>query len=101
MLLDSQAEADRLEDLTRQYEMPTVAQLPPAQCRSFPMGTVTFRCVDWADRALHKIMRSPLSKVGVDNMGPFLRTFTVLPKGVFGFFDNARQRADAQESLGN
>ena len=46
-------------------------------------------------------MHSPLAEVAEDNMGPFLRTFTVLRKEVFGFFDNAPQRADAQESLGN
>jgi hypothetical protein len=102
MLLELQAEADRLEDLARPYEMPSSA--PAATCSMriiFDEAQLLFDALILADRSLHKLMHSPLAEVTEDNMGPFLRTFTVLRKEVFSFFDNAPQRADAQESLGN
>jgi len=102
MLLDLQAEADRLEDLARPYEMPSSA--PAATCSMRIISDeaqLLFDALILADRSLHKLMHSPLAEVAEDNMGPFLRTFTVLRKEVFGFFDNAPQRADAQGSLGN
>ncbi|GAA0431967.1 hypothetical protein ACFOY5_20635 [Massilia aurea] len=40
-----------------------------------------------ADRALH----SPMAEVAEENMGPFLRSFTILRKEVFGFQGDKRQ----------
>jgi hypothetical protein len=102
MLLNLQAKVDRLEDIARPYEMPSSA--PAATCSMRIISDeeqLLFDALISADHSLHKLMHSPLAEVAEDNMGPFLRTFTVLRKEVFGFFDNAPQRADAQETLGN
>ena len=102
MLLNLQAKVDRLEDIARPYEMPSSA--PAATCSMRIISDeeqLLFDALISADHSLHKLMHSPLAEVAEDNMGPFLRTFTVQRKEVFGFFDNAPQRADAQETLGN
>lgn len=98
MLLDLQAEADRLEDLARPYEMPSSA--PAATCSMRIISDeaqLLFEALMLADRSLYKLMHSPLAEVAEDNMGPFLRSLTVLRKEVFGF-DTRRQRSDAPES---
>lgn len=91
MLHDLKAEAGRLEDLARPYEMPV--STPAATCTMRIVSDETellFDALIMADRALHKLMHSPLVEVAVDNMGPFLRSFALLRKEVFGFIDEAR-----------
>jgi hypothetical protein len=91
MLHDLQAEAERLEDLARPYEMPV--STPAATCTMRIVSDETqllFDALVMADRALHKLVHSPLAEVAVDHMGPFLRSFALLRKEVFGFFDDAR-----------
>lgn len=100
MLHDLAVEAERLEDMARPYDMPDVA--PAATCTMRIVSDeaeLLFHALVKADRALHKLMHSPLAEVAEDNMGPFLRTFTLLRKKVFGFSDDQRQRASDHGSI--
>ena len=93
MLLDLQAEAGRLEDLARPYELPDGA--PAATCTMRIISDdaeLLFDTLLLADRSLRKLMHSPLAEVAEDNMTPFLRSFTLLRKEVFGFNEDQRQR---------
>jgi len=101
MLHDLVVEAERLEDLARKYELPEAS--PAATCTMRIISDeadLLFGALITADRALHKLLHSPLAEVAEDNASPFLRSFTVLRKEVFGFFDNRRQRSNADESAG-
>lgn len=92
MLQDLAAEAERLEDLARQYERPAAA--PAATCTMRIISDeadLLFDALITADRALHKLMNSPLAEVAKETAGPFLRSFTVLRRAVFGFQDDQRQ----------
>ena len=98
MLADLTAEAERLEDLARPYEMPPGAAAATCTMRIISdEADFLFEALMVADRALHKLMHSPLAEVAEDHMGPFLRSLTLLRKEVFGFFDNAR--SPAEESM--
>lgn len=97
MLQDLQAEAERLEDLARPYEMPIGPAAATCSMRIISdEAQLLFDTLMLADRSLHKLMHSPLAEIAEDNMGPFLRSFTVLRKEVFGFFDD-RQRPTADQ----
>lgn len=97
MLQDLQAEAERLEDLARPYEMPIGPVAATCSMRIISdEAQLMFDALMLADRSLHKLMHSPLAEMAEDNMGPFLRSFTVLRKEVFGFFDE-RQRPTADQ----
>jgi hypothetical protein len=100
MLLDLQAEAERLEDLARPYEMPCGPLVATCSMRIISEeAQLLFDALMLADRSLYKLMHSPLAEVAEDNMYPFLRSFTILRKGVFGFFDDQRQRSDTPENI--
>ena len=93
MLLDLQAEAERLEDLVRPFEMPDGT--PAATCTMRIISNeaeLLFDALLLADRSLRKLMHSPMAEVAEDNMTPFLRSFTLLRKEVFGFHQDERQR---------
>lgn len=99
MLDDLRAEAERLEDLARPYEMP--GGVPAATCSMRIISDeaqLLFDSLMLADRSLHKLMNSPLAEVAEDNLGPFLRSFTMLRKEVFGFFTDQRQRPPGAEA---
>lgn len=66
----------------------------------FDEAQLLFDALISADRSLHKLMHSPLAEVTEDNMGPFLRTFTVLRKEVFSFFDNAPSAPTRKKASG-
>lgn len=92
MLRDLADEAQRLEDMARQYERPAAA--PAATCTMRIISDeaeLLFDALMTADRALHKLMHSPLAEVVEENAGPFLRSFTVLRKAVFGYDGDQRQ----------
>lgn len=91
MLHDLQAEAERLDDLARPYEMPS--STPAATCSMRIISDeaqLLFDTLMLADRSLYKLMHSPMAEVAEDNMGPFLRALTALRNIVFGF---ERQRS--------
>jgi hypothetical protein len=99
MLCDLTAEAQRLEDLARRYELPDAA--PAATCIMRIISDeadLLFDALITADRALHKLMHSPLAEVAEDHMSPYLRSLTVLRKEVFGFQGDRRQRSSGQDS---
>jgi len=96
ILNELHAEAERLEDMARPYEMPTCT--PAATCTMRIISDeaqLLYDALMLADRSLHKLMHSPLAEVAEDNMGPFLRSFTALRNVVFGF---KRQRSLCQEN---
>lgn len=96
MLQDLLAEAERLEDMARPYEMPSSS--PAATCSMRIISDeaqLLFDALMLADRSLHKLMHSPLHEVAEDNMTPFLRSFTALRTIVFGF---QRQRYPDHDS---
>lgn len=102
MLHDLQAEAERLEDMARPYELPT--STPAATCSMRIISDeaqLLFDALMLADRSLHKLMHSPLVEVAEDNMGPFLRSFTLLRKEVFGFFDQRGKQSAAHDGTGD
>lgn len=102
MLLDLQAEAERLEDLARPYEMPSTPLVATCSMRIISNeAQLLFDALMLADRSLYKLMHSPLAEVAEDNMYPFMRSFTLLRKGVFGFFNERRPRSDLSEAAGN
>lgn len=97
MLHKLTGEAERLEDMARPYDMPEGT--PAATCTMRIVSEeaeLIFHALVKADRALHTLMHSPLAKVAEENMGPFLRVFTLLRKEVFRFTDDQRQRASGQ-----
>lgn len=99
LLHDLMGEAERLTDMARPYEMPV--GVPAATCTMRIVSDeaeLLFDALIKADRALHKLMHSPLAEVAEDNMGPFLRSFTGLRKEVFNYFDDRRPRSGAQEA---
>jgi len=97
MLDDLQAEAERLEDLARPYEMPAGPAAATCSMRIISdEAQLLFDALMLADRSLYKLMHSPLAEVAEENMGPFMRSFTILRKQVFGFLDDRRQRAAGQ-----
>ena len=86
MLEDLAAEAERLEDLARRYERPDA--VPAATCTMRIISDeadLLFDALMTADRALHKLMHSPLAEVVEENASPFFRSFTILRKAVFGY----------------
>lgn len=86
MLDDLQAEADRMEDLARPYEMPTGPAAATCSMRIISgEAKLLFDALMLADRSLHKLMHSPLAEVAEDNAVPFLRAFAMLRKEIFGF----------------
>lgn len=93
-LRDLADEANRLEDIARPYEMPSGT--PAATCNmrivSHEAGLL-FETLVQADRALHKLMHSPLAEVAEENLVPFMRAFTQLRSAVFGFADERPQSA--------
>ena len=90
MLADLIAEAERLEDLARPYEMPSGSAAATCTMRIISdEADFLFDALMTADRALHKLLHSPLAEVAEENMGPFLRSLTSLRKEVFGFFNEA------------
>lgn len=98
MLDDLQAEAERLEDLARPYEMPAGPAAATCSMRIISdEAQLLFDALMLADRSLYKLMHSPLAEVAEENMGPFMRSFTILRKQVFGFLDDRRQRASIQD----
>jgi hypothetical protein len=97
MLQDLTAEAQRLEDLARPYEMPPAAVAATCSMRIISdEADMLFDALMMADRALHKMMHSPLAEVAYENMEPFLRSFTVLRREVFGFQFEQRPRGAEQ-----
>lgn len=99
MLHDLQDEAERLEDLARPYEMPTGPAAATCSMRIISdEAQQLFDTLMLADRSLYKLMHSPLAEVAEDNMGPFLRAFTVLRREVFGFSDKRQRRNTDQDS---
>jgi hypothetical protein len=95
MLHDLTAEAERLEDLARRYELPDAA--PAATCTMRIVSDeaeLLFQALITVDRALHKLMHSPLAEVLEENMGPFLRSYCVLRNEVFGHQGEQRQQSD-------
>jgi hypothetical protein len=81
-----------LEDLARPYELPEAT--PAATCTMRIISDeadLLFDALITADRALYKLMHSPMAEVAEENMGPFLRSFTILRKEVFGFQGDKRQ----------
>ena len=99
LLYDLIAEADRLEDLARPYEMP--ACVPAATCTMRIVSDeakLLFDALITADRALHKLMHSPMSEVAEMNMIPFERSFTILRKEIFGFLSDSNRRGSGQVS---
>lgn len=100
MLHDLTAEAQRLEDLARFYEMPAATVAATCSMRIISdEAELIFDALMMADRALHKLMHSPLAEGAEDNVGPFLRAFTALRREVFGFFNDQRPRPAAQDSM--
>jgi len=98
MLDDLQAEAERLEDLARPYEMPAGPAAATCSMRIISEeAQLLFDALMLADRSLYKLMHSPLAEVAEENMGPFMRSFTILRKQVFGFVDDRRPRTSAQD----
>ncbi|WP_076572985.1 hypothetical protein [Janthinobacterium sp. TND4EL3] len=100
MLHDLAGEAERLDDMARPYDMPEGA--PAATCTMRIVSDeaeLLFHALVKADRALHKLMHSPLAEVAEENMGPFLRAFSLLRKQVFGFNDNQRQSASCHSRI--
>lgn len=100
MLQDLVDEAERLEDLARPYEMPDLT--PAATCTMRIVSDeaeLLFSAILRADRALHKLMHSPLAEVAEENMGPFQRSFTLLRKAVVGFPDGRRQRSSREDDV--
>lgn len=94
-LRDLVDEVTRLEDIARPYEMPHGT--PAATCTMrivSPEAGSLFEALVRADRALHKLMHSPLAEVAEENMAPFMRAFTHLRSAVFGFSDE-RGRSSA------
>jgi hypothetical protein len=97
MLQDLTAEAQRLEDLARPYEMPPAAVAATCTMRIISdEADQLFDALMVADRALHKLTHSPLGEVAYENMEPFLRSFTVLRREVFGFQLEQRSRGSEQ-----
>lgn len=93
MLQDLVAEAGSLEDMARPYEMPGAE--PAATCTMRIISDeadLLFDALITADRALYKLMHSPLSDVVEENASPFMRSFTTLRKAVFGFQGDQRQQ---------
>lgn len=93
LLHDLVAEADRLENLARPYERP----------QGSPVATCTFRIVSddaallfdaliTADRALFKLLHSPIKDDAEHNLTPFVRALTALRKEVFGSFGPSQSR---------
>jgi hypothetical protein len=98
MLHDLMAEAERLEDLARPYEKPACA--PAATCTMRIISdeaNLLFDALITADRALHKLMHSPLAEVAEENTAPFMRSFTSLRRVVFGYFDDRHSSATEQD----
>ena len=81
-----------LEDLARPYEMPEATLAATCTMRIISdEADLLFDALITADRALYKLMHSPMAEVAEENMGPFLRSFTILRKEVFGFQGDKRQ----------
>jgi len=87
LLYELVAEADRLEDLARPYELPKVNPVATCTFRIVSDDTgVLFDALVTADRALLKLLHSPIAEDAEQNITPFVRSFTALRKEVFGFF---------------
>lgn len=98
MLDDLQAEAERLEDLARPYEMPAGPAAATCSMRIISdEAKLLFDALMLADRSLYKLMHSPLAEVAEDNMVPFLRAFAMLRKQIFGFARRAPTASPAQD----
>lgn len=86
LLQDLSDESERLEDLARRYELPEAT--PAATCTMRIISNeadLLFDVLMKADRALHKLLHSPMAEVAEENAGPFMRSFTALRNAVFGF----------------
>lgn len=100
LLQDLVDEAERLEDMARPYEMPTAKAAATCEMRIISdEAELLFDALMQADRAVYKLMHSPLAEVAEDNAGPFLRAFTALRREVFGFFNDQRPRGEPQSTL--
>lgn len=79
-------EARVLEDMVLRYEMPATPVFSSCVMRILTdEAQELFEALVTVDRALHKMMHSPLAEVADENLIPFMRAYTALRKKVFGF----------------
>lgn len=93
MLQDLVEEAQVLEDMARPYEMPE-ERSAAATCQLRIISDeaeLLFSSLMKADRALYKLLHSPLAEVAEDNAAPFLRALSALQRRVFGTYKHHRQ----------
>lgn len=91
MLADLLEEAEALETMARPYEWKSTQPAASCQMRMISNETeLLFSALIQADKALHKLLHSPLAETAEENVGPFMRQYTVLRREVFGFFKNQR-----------
>lgn len=96
---DLVADADRLEDLARPYELPGFDPVATCIVRIVSdEASLLFDALITADRALFKLLSSPVVDDADKTMTHFVRALTALRKEVFGSFAGRRQLAVQCES---
>lgn len=94
LLANLTEEAQVLEDMARPYGMPTSTIFSSCDIRIISdESEELLNALLTADRALHKLMHSPLAEVAEANLLPFMRAYNALRHKVIGF--PKRQQADA------
>jgi hypothetical protein len=99
LLLNLTEEARVLADMAHRFEMPdapvfssSVMRIISEEAQEMLDALLT------ADRALHKLMHSPMADVTEENLVPFMRAYTALRQKVIGFPSRAPANHDSVES---
>lgn len=86
LLTNLTEEARVLEDMARPYEMPASPIFSSCDMRIISDESEELLiALLTADRALHKLMHSPLAEVAEANLSPFMRVYNALRHKVIGF----------------